>query len=129
METSASTWSSMKWVRPLSTKGCHFADLDVVQTRLAPGMPAFHSNPSWLRAVEHMGKKACVSSSLQKLLFLFVACIGSTSGVEQTQRLAQFRHLRSFSMLGVQRVLVLASSRGQAHEEDLALYSRARQIW
>ena len=35
-------------------KGLPFADLDVVQTRLAPGMPAFRSNPSWQRTVEHV---------------------------------------------------------------------------
>jgi hypothetical protein len=86
---------------------------------------------AWQRTVKHVGKKACDKSSLQKLLFRFVAYIGSSSGVEQTfsQCMAQFRHLRNFSIPGVQRVLVLAGTRGQSLEEDLALYTRARQIW
>jgi hypothetical protein len=75
--------------------------------------------------------KAPKTSSLLQLLFRFVAYIGSSSGVEQTfsHCVAQFRHLRNFDMDGVQRVLVLAATRNQTHEEDLALYSRARQIW
>ena len=78
-----------------------------------------------------MGRKAFENSSLQKLVFHFVAYVGSTSGVGQTlsQCLAQFRHLRNNSIPGLQRVLVLAGTRGQAHEEGLALYSRACQIW
>ena len=39
METSASTWSSMKWVRSFWTKGRHLSDLELVQSRLALGMP------------------------------------------------------------------------------------------
>ena len=72
---------------------------------------------AWQRTVEHVGKKACGNSSLQKHLFRFVAHVGSTSGAEQTfsQCLAQFRHLRNYSVLGMQRGLVLAGTRGQAH--------------
>ena len=48
METSTSTWSSMKRVRSFWTKGRHLSDLEFVQTRLALslGMPAACSNPS-----------------------------------------------------------------------------------
>jgi len=86
---------------------------------------------AWQRTVQHMGKKAWNNSELRKLLFRYVAYVGSSSGVEQTfsQCLAQFRHLRNFSIPGVQRILVLAGTRGQPHSEDLALYARARLIW
>jgi len=86
---------------------------------------------AWQRTTKHVGKKACEKSSLLKLLHRFVAYIGSASKVERTfsQCMAQFRHLRNFGILGVQRTLVLAGTRGQSLEEDLALYARARQIW
>ena len=78
-----------------------------------------------------MGKKACDKSSLLKLLHRFVAYIGSANKVEQTfsQCMAQFRHIRNFSILGAQRVLVIADTRGQSNEEDLALYARGRLMW
>jgi len=100
-------------------------------TQIAAATASDVSIKAWQRTLEHVGKKALENSSLQRLLTRCVACVGSTSGVEQTfsQCLAQFRHLRSYSMPGLQRVLVLAGTRGQAHEEDLALYARARQIW
>jgi len=86
---------------------------------------------AWQRTAQHVGKNAWRESVLRELLFRFVAYIGSSSGVEQTfsQCMAQFRHLRNFKTRGVQRVLVLAGTRGQPQEEDLALLSRARQIW
>ena len=76
----------------------HFA------THIAAATAADVSIKAWQRTVEHVGKKACDNSSLQKLLFRFVAHAGSTSGVEQTrsQCLAQFRHLRNYSVLGMQ---------------------------
>ena len=46
METSTSTWSSMKWVRSFWTTGRHLSDLDSGKTRLALGMPATCSNPA-----------------------------------------------------------------------------------
>ena len=100
-------------------------------TRIAAATATYVSTKAWQRTVEHVGKKACENSSLRKLLFRFAAYVGSTSGVEQTfsQCLAQFRHLRKYSVLGMQRVLVLAGTRGRAHEEGLAVYARARQIW
>ena len=102
-----------------------------VATHIAAATATDVSIKAWQRTVEHVGKNACENSSLRKLLIRFVAYAGSTSGVEQTfsQCLAQFRHLRNYSVPGLQRVLVLAGTRGQAREEDLALYSRARQIW
>jgi len=112
-----------------------FEDWSPVATQFASHIAAATSTDvtikAWQRTLEHVGKKALENSSLQRLLTRFVAYVGSTSGVEQTfsQCLAQFRHLRNYSMPGLQRVLVLAGTRGQAHEEDLALYSRARQIW
>jgi hypothetical protein len=86
---------------------------------------------AWQRTVKHVGKKACEKSSLLKLLHRFVAYIGSASKVEQTfsQCMAQFRHIRNFSILGAQRVLVIADTRGQSNEEDLALCSGGRLMW
>ena len=39
---------------------------------------------AWQRTVKHVGKKACETSSLLKLLHRFVAYIGSANKVEQT---------------------------------------------
>ena len=85
-------------------------------THIAAATATDVSTKAWQRIVEHGGKKACANSSLQKLLFRFVEYVGSTSGVEQTfsQCLAQFRHLRNYSVPGLQRVLALAGTRGQA---------------
>ena len=98
-------------------------------THIAAATATDVSTKAWQRTLEHMGKTALENSSLRKLLIRFVAYAGSTSGVEQTrsQCLAQFRHLRNYSVPGLQRVLALAGTRGQAHEEDMALYSRARR--
>jgi hypothetical protein len=91
---------------------------------------------SWHQAVvatadDSRRKLSFPSSNLRQVLSRFVAYVGSSSGVEQTfsQCLAQFRHLRNFKGLGLQRVLVLAGTRGQTPDADLALYARARIIW
>ena len=85
---------------------------------------------SWRHALEYCDQRPQGHSTkhLRPILFRLAAYIGSSSGVEQgfSQCLAQFRHLRNFNTLGVQRTLVLAGTRG---EEDQALYSQARQIW
>ena len=61
----------------------------------------------------------------------FVAYVGSSSAVEQTfsQCRSQFGHLRNLSVLGIQRVLVLAGTKSQSQEADESLYARARLIW
>ena len=111
-----------------------YEDLSPVATQFANQIASATASDvsvkAWQQTIQHVGK-AGDKSGLKKLLFRFVAYIGSSSGVEQTfsQCMAQFRHLRNFGMLGVQRVLVLANTRGQSQEEDLALFSRARQIW
>jgi hypothetical protein len=91
---------------------------------------------SWQQALaattsDSRRKRSFPASNLQPVLSRFVAYVGSSSGVEQTfsQCLAQFRHLRNFKGLGLQRILVLAGTRGQPEDADLALYSRARLIW
>jgi hypothetical protein len=68
---------------------------------------------------------------LKPILIRFVAYIGSSSGVEQTfsQCMSQFGHLRNYSVLGIERILVLASTRGQSSDQDMELYSSARPIW
>ena len=85
---------------------------------------------SWRHALEYCDQRPQGHSTkhLRPILFRLAAYIGSSSGVKQafSQRLAQFRRLRNFNTLGVQRTLVLAGTRG---EEDQALYSQARQIW
>jgi hypothetical protein len=63
METSASTWSSMKWVRSFWTKGRHLSDLESVQTRLARGMPETCSNPSCHHSVPGAGAGVRVGMS------------------------------------------------------------------
>jgi hypothetical protein len=94
------------------------------------------SSRSWQQALaatdcESRRKRSFPVSNLRQVLSRFVAYVGSSSGVEQTfsQCLAQFRHLRNFKGMGLQRVLVLAGTRGQPEDADLALYSRARLIW
>jgi hypothetical protein len=91
---------------------------------------------SWHEAVvatagDSRRRRSFPSSNLRQVLSRFVAYVGSSSGVEQTfsQCLAQFRHLRNFKGLGIQRILVLAGTRGQPEDADLALYARARLIW
>jgi hypothetical protein len=64
------------------------------------------------------------------MLSRFVAYVGLSNGAEQTfsQRLSQFRHLRNFSVPGIQRIVVLAGTQGQSQEADNKLYARARLI-
>ena len=91
---------------------------------------------AWQQAVAHTADDSkrmltFPSTNLRQVLSRFVAYVGSSSGVEQTfsQVLAQFRHLRNFTAMGIQRVLVLAGTRGQPEEADLRLYSAARLLW
>ena len=65
------------------------------------------------------------------MLSRFVAYVGSPNGMEQKsgQCVSQFRHLRNFKVMGMQRILVLANTRGQPQEADHVLYSRVRLIW
>jgi len=96
-----------------------------------PGSARYWKNALALAAGDARRAKHSPSSNLRQVLSRFVAYVGSSSGVEQTfsQCLSQFRHLRHFSDLGIQRILVLAGTRGQSEEADNKLYARARLIW
>ena len=71
METSASTWPSMKWLRSFWTKGRRLSDLEFVHTKLALVMPAVRSNPSCA--------KEEVNKQLTELTFfqLVIAALGA----------------------------------------------------
>ena len=76
----------------------------------------FWQNALALVAGDARRSKHFPSSNLRQVLSRFVAYVGSSSGVEQTfsQCLSQFRHLRQYSDLGMQWILVLAGARWQS---------------
>ena len=95
------------------------------------------AEPAWEQTLDYIladsrRKQLLPSEKLHHVLSRFVSYVGSTSGVEQTfsQCLTQFRHLRNFKdPSGIQRILVLAGTRGQSLEADMALVAQARLIW
>ena len=106
--------------------------------RTTAGLAASTSCDAWARAVQHTQgradnrlRKDFPCKHLCQVLARYTAYAAATSGVEQqfSQYVALFHHLRNFSAFGIQRILVLAGSRGQTTEEDLDLCVRARHIW